>query len=109
MLLPLAVVIEVGNHVGQCAHDRYRVAQRFKDMVQGALRGDAPFALTPLPDVRVWSDLLDRFPDWAVAGSGIGDLSILHEWERQRERFPSRAVYIWSLDRHLAGYRHELT
>jgi hypothetical protein len=52
-------------------------------------------------DLREW---LAEFPDHAGRGSGLGDLSIIHDWKRLCAQNAARRVYIWSLDRHLASY-----
>ncbi len=48
------------------------------------------------------------FPDYAVQGIGIGDLSIVREFARYVERMQTTmsnlTVKIWSLDTHLSGY-----
>ncbi|NCS26939.1 MAG: hypothetical protein GPI96_21915 [Microcystis aeruginosa BS13-02] len=45
-----------------------------------------------------------EFPDQAMQRRGLGDLSIIHDWQRICDQNPSRRVYIWSLDKHLKGY-----
>lgn len=107
LLLPLAVVIECGNHVGQIrnGHARQSAAVAFVKQVTNALAGTAPFTITPLLRLDEWSTMLARFPEWALLyQSGIGDLSIVDVYERQCVLHPHRRVYIWSLDGHLAGY-----
>ena len=107
LLLPLAAVLETGNHVARLADGRQRrkVALRFSQMVREAIEGKTPFTPTPFfePDaVRHW---LDEFPDAAMRGLGLADLSIIKEFKRQCELHPHRRVFIWSLDRHLASYQ----
>lgn len=106
LLLPSATILETGNHIGQIRDGRLRRARAsdFAATVRRAIEGDLPF--TPITaissdDLRVW---LAEFPDWAMAGSGLGDLSIKKEYDRQCARHPKRRVYVWSLDRHLSGY-----
>ncbi|WP_308255994.1 hypothetical protein [Geminocystis sp. GBBB08] len=41
------------------------------------------------------------FPDSAMRGSGLGDLSIIHDWQKLCNINQGRRVYIWSLDEHL--------
>ena len=40
----------------------------------------------------------------AVQGRGVGDMMLVGECLRLRERHPSTEVYIWSLDSDLAEY-----
>ncbi len=113
LLLPMTTILETGNHIGQCSADgakRRYFAQKFVESVQKAVDGDAPFSPTPFfepDDLRKW---LAQFPDWTVVtdargkGSGLGDLTIQKEWERQCELNPARRVYIWSRDVQLAAY-----
>lgn len=111
LLLPLAVVVECGNHIGQIrnGHARRLAAVAFEQQVTSALAGKAPFTITPLLNLDEWSTMLARFPDWALRNeSGIGDLSIVDVYERQCVLPPHRRVYIWSLDGHLAGYDRRL-
>lgn len=103
-LLPLATIIETGNHIGQQRDGRLRrqAAQRFKTVILSALDGQAPFTPTQLSveDLVEW---IDKFPEWATRGSGLGDLSIREEWERLRTAYPARHVYVWSKDEHLSA------
>lgn len=106
LLLPVAVIVETGNHVAQVGDGRLRrqVAQRFVAEVRKALDGTAPWAPARPISVDDLADWLADFPDHAMAGRGIGDVSIIAEWERQRVLNPRRRVEIWSLDQHLHGY-----
>lgn len=47
---------------------------------------------------------LTEFPDFAMRGQGLGDLSIIQDWKRMCAQNPARRVYIWSLDQHLASH-----
>lgn len=106
LLLPIAAIIETGNHIANApnGHHRRAVATRFVDQVRMALEGDAPWVVTPLPEKEMWLDWLGEFPERAVAGIGIGDLTLIKEFERQCMLFPMRRVLIWSLDGDLQGY-----
>lgn len=104
LVLPLATVVETGNHIGQCSGDRHRLASAFAGLVQRSLEGKAPFTVHPFPDDDAWEEILTRFPEWAAGGSGLGDLTIVHACEQLRARFPHRTVEIWSLDEHLGAW-----
>jgi hypothetical protein len=106
LFLPMATVLETGNHIAQNGDGNLRrqCAERFVKQVNLAIDGESPF--TPINfleanDLRKW---LAEFPDWAMQGQGLGDLSIKHDWERLCEQNQARRVYIWSLDQHLSGY-----
>jgi len=106
LFLPMATILETGNHIGQHGDGRERraCAQRFVHQVATALKGESPFKpinFLEAEQLRAW---LAEFPDHAGRGSGLGDLSIIHDWQRLCEQNPQRRVTIWSLDQHLAGY-----
>ncbi len=105
LFLPMATILETGNHIGQNGdgNQKRACAIQFVKQVNLAIDGKSPFtALNFLEakDMRRW---LAEFPDWAMRGSGLGDLSIIHDWERIRDQNRARWVYIWSLDEHLAA------
>lgn len=106
LLLPLVCIIETGNHIAQNGDGRQRrqTAERFVDQVAKALEGISPFTPTSplvLDALKTW---LGEFPNCAMRGVGLADLSIIKEWERQCELNPARRVLVWSLDEHLSGY-----
>lgn len=106
LLLPLAAIFETGNHVAQNGSGQQRrgTAEVFVQQVRAAFTNEAPWTPTPMPapeDVAAW---IDGFPDHAMRGTGLGDLSIVKVWERQCELHRARRVFIWSYDRHLGGY-----
>jgi hypothetical protein len=98
-------ILETGNHIGQNGDGRQRreTAERFVQFVEDALAGRAPFTPTPFFESKNLSDWLREFPDWAMRGSGFGDLTIVHEFHRQCALHRKRRVYIWSLDKHLSS------
>lgn len=109
LFLPMATIIETGNHIGQNGDgdQRRKTALRFVKDVNAALAGEAPYSTLAFPEERHLREWLGRFPGWASTGSGLGDLSIVTDWERQCALFPSQRVYIWSKDSHLSAYdRH---
>lgn len=109
LFLPMASILETGNHIGQNGTGGVRrdCAQRFVDQVRAALGGQSPF--TPInflteADMQRW---LAEFPDHAMRGSGLGDLSIIHDFHRLCDQNSARRVYIWSLDHHLQSYSRD--
>ena len=105
-MLPLGAVFETGNHIADVpdGRQRRRYAASFTGQVRRALNREAPWTLAPLPNADQLMGWLDTFPDDAMEGLGMVDLSIKKEWERACRRHPHRRVLIWALDRHLAGY-----
>ncbi len=109
LLLPMSAILETGNHIGQNGDGRQRraTAEKFVEFIRQAIRGETPFTPTPLVETeRLW-EWLGEFPHWAGRGSGLADLTIRKEFERQCALHRARLVYIWSLDRHLSSYRRE--
>lgn len=106
LFLPMATILETGNHIGQNGDGRQRraCAQRFVKQVKLALEGRSPFKPISFLEAEQLQDWLAEFPDHAGRGSGLGDLSIIQDWRRLCEQNPQRRVYIWSLDQHLGGY-----
>lgn len=109
LLLPMTTILETGNHIGQVADGgrRRQVAERFVSQVRDAIKGEAPFATTPMFDDETILGLLDEFPNWVGRASGFGDLTLYREWLAQCELHPRRRVYIWSNDMDLKGYDRE--
>ena len=111
LLLPVAVIYETGNHIAQNGDGvvRRKAATRFAEQVTAALNGEAPWTPTPLPELRHMTNWLQDFPDWAMRGSGLGDRSIVWDYEQQRELNPRARVRIWSTDEHLTSYDYQPT
>ena len=109
LLLPLVVILETGNHIGQLADGglRRQASQRFVTQVEAALNGNAPWRPTPFVEATELRSWLAEFPDHASRGSGFGDLSLIKEWDRQRQLNPLRRVFIWAYDKHLSSYDTE--
>lgn len=106
LFLPMATILETGNHIGQNGDGgtRRSCAERFIQQVDAALAGRSPFkAISFLQEdeMRAW---LKEFPQHAMCGSGLGDLSIIHDWQRLCSLNMARRVYIWSTDNHLNAY-----
>jgi hypothetical protein len=116
-LLPMATIIETGNHIAQNGDGRIRrqTALRFVDQVKAAFNGEAPWKPNPFPqteEILVW---LDGFPDLAgknktpnkPEGTSFGDLSIIQEFHRACNIHSMREVFIWSLDSDLKMYHRD--
>ena len=56
------------------------------------------------PDHRTLALWMNDFPDHAMRGAGLSDLTIVNAWDDARALHRDRRVRIWSLDRHLQGY-----
>lgn len=105
LLLPMAAVVEAGNHIAHCGNAYARqAAERFVKEVGKALRGDSPWRMMQFPSNEQVLQWLAEFPDSANRGVGFGDLSIIKEWNIACEKYPMSRVLIWSRDGDLAGY-----
>ncbi|WP_392476953.1 hypothetical protein [Nostoc sp. C110] len=113
-LLPMATILETGNHIAQNGDGRMRrtTAIRFVEQVKAAFNGEAPWQPTAFPDTTEIMLWIDQFPDLAgknkapdkQEGTSFGDLSIIEEFNKLCKRFPMREVFIWSLDTDLQSY-----
>lgn len=106
LLLPMAAVIETGNHIAQLSggSSRRKSAEKFCGQVMAAIDGTAPWTAMKFWESEQLRGWLGEFPDRAMQEVGMGDLSIIKDWERMCELQPGRRVRIWSLDSHLQGY-----
>ena len=105
LFIPMAAIVEVGNHIAHVANgvQRRGAAERFVREVRSALAGEAPWKPINFPsnqDVLRW---LEGFPEAATRRMGMGDLSIQQEWQTCCARYPLSHVWVWTLDSDLAA------
>lgn len=114
-IIPMAVVIETGNHIAQNGDGNIRreVATRFVETLEKTFTGEAPFRIADWDTqekVRGW---LNEFPPHAQRnksptrtseGSSFGDLSIIKEFQKSCSKFSMSEIFIWSLDDDLKAY-----
>ncbi|MCT4594360.1 MAG: hypothetical protein N4A57_08855 [Anaeromicrobium sp.] len=113
LLLPLATIIETGNHIAHIRDGNIRrskgkaMAQMLKDMANGVAPWDYYEGEITRDDLLYFSK---NFPDMAMKGTGIGDLSIVSAYNKYKESVPAIGfIRIWSLDGHLAAYEEKMT
>lgn len=106
LLLPMAAVYETGNHIAQLSNGRHRrqFAEKFVTEVKKAIAGEVPWQVMQLPTTEEVGMWLTQFPESAMRGAGIGDLSIVKEWDKFVKKAVGRRVFIWTLDSDLQGY-----
>lgn len=116
MVIPMAAVIEVGNHIAQLADGGVRRDRmdRFADFLRRSLSGTPPWVVSGSTwDAGFLAELVEGHEqrpgmvDLSSRGVGAGDGSILLELERYRRRsdVPSGlSVELWSLDEGLQAY-----
>lgn len=109
LLLPLATIYETGNHIAQngTGGQRRSAAERFVRQVTSAFSGDAPWTPTPIHSSEDLVEWLPRFPESAMRGVSLGDLSIVEVYREHCRLHPSQRVFIWSYDQHLRAYDRE--
>lgn len=109
IILPVASIIETGNHIAHVDDGRIRrgLAQKFGEFLRDTADGKAPWRLSSLAwggETLHW--FADNFTDYASGEVGIGDLSIIHEFNTYLLKTPGVSARIWSTDGHMQGYDH---
>jgi predicted nucleic acid-binding protein len=105
LFIPMAAIVEVGNHIAHVKDGAKRraAAERFVREVRCALADEAPWRPVNFPSNEQVLKWLDAFTDSATEGVGMGDLSIRKEWESCCDKFAMSRVWVWTLDKDLAG------
>ncbi|TCM68078.1 hypothetical protein EC844_10660 [Acinetobacter calcoaceticus] len=114
-IIPMATVIETGNHIAQNGDGNIRraVAQLFVDTLEQTFTNTAPFRISEWDSQHQIRQWMKAFPAHAQRnksasrtgeGTSFGDLSIIKEFERTCSKFPMSEVFIWSLDEDLSAY-----
>lgn len=79
-VLPLAAIIETGNHITQAAGDRYVLAQSLAELIRKTASGTEPWAAfsqqSPLWDKTNLERLAAEWPKLAAEKLSIGDATI---------------------------------
>ena len=104
--IPLATILESGNHIAQNGDGRQRLscAKNFVELIEKSLDGESPFMLLKFfdqDDLRKW---LQEFPVSASRKESFGDFSIQKDLVRLHELSPREDISIWTLDGHLNSY-----
>lgn len=79
-VLPLAVLIETGNHISQSRGDRYELGERFKQLLLDSVDNREPWVAFSEQNT-LWNDdklreLANQFPQLFSQGISIGDATI---------------------------------
>lgn len=81
LVLPLAAIIETGNHIAQCCGDRFALANSFTDFIKSAAEEATPWAAfthqSDLWNKEGLKNLADRWKETTVYGQSLGDASIV--------------------------------
>jgi hypothetical protein len=111
-VIPITAVIETGNHIAQATGDRRAAAERFCRLLATAASGEAPYVMNQeawdeqfLKELSAGNETGQLFTDLAGNGQmGAGDVAILVERDRYRERSAYATVGIWTLEKVLSAY-----
>lgn len=116
-IIPMATIIETGNHIAQNGDGtiRRKTAQKFYNCVMQTINGDAPYKISDFPtndEIKSWIGL---FPDLAMRnkspekqeGTSFGDLTIIQEFEKQKRLHKNYEIWIWSLDSDLQSHHYK--
>lgn len=80
LVLPLATIIETGNHIAQAANKRYETAQALAELIIAAADGTTPWAVFTEQSVLWESEELKKlaqaWPSEAAKQLSIGDATI---------------------------------
>lgn len=79
-VLPLAVIIETGNHVAQASERRYETALKLADIMKKTAESQTPWAAftkqSELWNADSLKQLADEFPEFAKQKLAFGDATI---------------------------------
>lgn len=106
-VLPVAVLVETGNHIAHISDGRIRraVAKKFAEVAKEAMKAESNWNIAPEIPSDVLQIILTQFPDQAMAGVGFGDVSIIEQFNDYWEnRQPIGEMRIWSFDDHLSAH-----
>jgi len=108
-ILPLATIIETGNHIAHINEGNMRrdCAERLSITIKKVLSDTLPWAYNKgeISDDDLWK-IAEGFPHYAQQQNmGLGDLSILTEYLRYKNKHKRHfRVKLWSLDEHLCAF-----
>ncbi len=79
-VLPLATIIETGNHISQAPNQRYEIAKEFAELLKATAENQTPWAAfeeqASLWDERGLKNLSENWPELASQKFSIGDATI---------------------------------
>jgi hypothetical protein len=80
LVLPIASLIETGNHIAQCGGDRFQLATRLTEHLKNATNAKSPWAAfndqAVLWEAVGLTKLSNDWPHLAISGLTIGDATI---------------------------------
>lgn len=111
LIMPLATIIETGNHIAHITDGRVRrtITMKFKEFLEKTAESKAPWTLygNALDEAEI-KYLAENVEQYTVAKIGIGDMTIVYAYQKYLEEQPAvGTIMIWSKDEHLAAYRKD--
>lgn len=111
LILPVATIIETGNHIAHISNGNIRrtIAGKFGEYLRKTAAGEAPWQLYGVElDKEGLLYLAEHIEENAMREIGTGDLSIIYAYEQYKEKTPAiGTIMIWETDTHLQGYIEE--
>ena len=111
LILPLATIIETGNHIAHIPDGNIRrnIAAKFGEYLRKTVEGEAPWRFYGVElDKNGLLYLADHIEENALNQIGVGDMSIKYAYEQFKNKTPGIGrIMIWSTDKHLQGYYDE--
>ena len=81
LILPLASIIETGNHIAQARGDKHDIVNSFVEHIENALDGTVPWAAFTEQSQLIGNDALkhtlSRWKHTALSGQSLGDALIV--------------------------------
>lgn len=81
LIMPLATIIETGNHIAQSAGERYGLVEEFARHLEDAIDGKTPWAAFTQQSGLLAGDalksMLGRWRETALSGQSLGDAMIV--------------------------------
>lgn len=107
LVLPMATIIETGNHIAHVHGDRYDVVHRLCDIMEMAADEQSPWAAFTQQS-KLWEKeglkaLAQRWREHGIAGQSIGDASIA-EVADFYAKMPNHSVEILTGDAGLKAF-----
>lgn len=111
LIMPVATIIETGNHIAHISDGNVRrtIAGKFGEYLRKTAEGEAPWQLYGVElDKEGLLYLAEHIEENATWKIGVGDLSIIYAYEQYKEKTPAIGkIMIWATDAHLQGYIEE--
>ena len=106
-VLPLATIIETGNHIAQAHQLRYKCAGKLAQIMQKIAHETKPWAAFSV-QIDLWSNekfiaLAEKWPEFAKSELSLGDVTIV-DVAKYYEKIDSLSVEILTADKGLKTY-----